>query len=82
MDMSLAILSILAVFSAWIDGYDYLDTWQDTFAPGTIYILQKLLFLFILIVAVYAVTHLFSNRIHLFIRIRRLRSRRQKRRKR
>lgn len=82
MDMSLAILSILAVFSAWIDGYDYLDTWRDTFAPGTIHILQKLLFLFILIVAGYAVTHLFSNRIHLFIRIRRLRSRRKKHRKR
>lgn len=77
MDTSLAILSILAVFSAWIDGYDYIATWSDTFPGHIIFILQRVLFFLVLITAIYAVTHLFGNRLALMIRIRRKRFKRR-----
>ena len=81
MDTSLAILSILAVFSAWIDGYDYIATWSDLFSNSTIQIFQKVLFVFVLITAGYAVTHLFGNRFSLILRHRREKMRRGKKRK-
>lgn len=62
-DKSLALLSVFAVFSAWIDGYDYISTWNDVFSPDVIYIIQKILFAAILITAIYAVTHLFGGKI-------------------
>lgn len=82
MDTSLAILSILAIFSAWIDGYDYLSTWDDVLTSSAIHILQRVLFVLILITAGYAVTHLFGNKLALLIRRRRDRSRRHKRKRR
>ena len=71
MDTSLAIISVLAVFSAWIDGHDYIATWNDLLSGNVIHILQKILFIIILITAVYAVTHLFRNRIGIFLRKKR-----------
>ena len=75
MNVSLAIISVLAVFSAWIDGHDYIGTWSDVFSPQVIHLLQRGLFAVILITAVYAVTHLFLT----FYK-RRSRSARQKQR--
>ena len=59
MNTSLAILSVLAVFSAWIDGHDYIATWSDLVSAGAIRALQRLLFLIVLLTFGYAVTHLF-----------------------
>lgn len=81
MDTSLAVLSFLAVFSAWIDGYDYIATWNDTFSNHIIFILQRVLFVLVLITAGYAITHLFGNKLALMIRIRREKRRRKKKRK-
>lgn len=77
MDTSLAIISILAIFSAWIDGYDYIATWSDVLSQGAIHILQRSLFVIVLVTAGYAVTHLFGNKIGLFLRKRRERNRRR-----
>lgn len=63
MDTSLAILSVFAIFSAWIDGYDYIGTWNDVLPQSVVHILQRILFVLILITAGYAVTHLFGNKI-------------------
>ncbi len=76
MDTSLAIISVLAIFSAWMDGYDYIATWNDVLASGTIHILQRLLFLAVLLAAGYAVTHLFGSKLGHYLR----KCRRQKRR--
>lgn len=82
MDTSLAILSILAVFSAWIDGYDYIATWSDTFPGHIIFLLQRILFVLVLVTAGYAITHLFGNKLALMVQMRRReRSRRKKRRR-
>lgn len=59
-DASLAIISLLAFFSALIDGYDYIATWNDVFSPLVIHGLQKILFVAILISAVYTIFHLFG----------------------
>lgn len=80
MDKSLAILSILAIFSAWIDGYDYVSTWDDLLSGDIIYIIQKALFILILITAIYAISHLFGGRIGLFLSVRRSRSKRRNKR--
>lgn len=82
MDTSLAIISILAIFSAWIDGYDYIATWNDVLSQGTIHLLQRILFVIVLITAGYAITHLFGNKIGLFLRKRRERGRRRSKRNR
>ena len=82
MDTSLAIISILAIFSAWIDGYDYIATWSDVLSQGVIHILQRILFVIVLVTAGYAVTHLFGNKIGLFLRKRRERNRRKSKRSR
>lgn len=74
MDTSLAIISVLAVFSAWIDGHDYIATWNDAFPDSVIYIMQKVLFLLVLITACYAVAHLFGNKIALLLKKRRVKS--------
>ncbi len=62
MDFSLAILSVLAVFSAWIDGYDYISTWNDVLSGNVIHVLQRVFFMAVLLVAGYAVVHLFGNK--------------------
>ena len=62
MNSSLAVISVLAVFSAWIDGHDYIATWGDVLSAGAVHLLQRVLFLVVLILAVYAVTHLFKSK--------------------
>ena len=76
MDTSLAIISVLAVFSAWIDGYDYIATWNDFLSQGAIHTLQRLLFVAVLLTAGYAVMHLFGNKLSQFLRRRRDRKQR------
>ena len=71
MDSSLAIISFLAVFSAWMDAYDYIATWNSFFSNKTIAIMQGLTFIIILLAAGYAVTHLFSNKFWILFRKRR-----------
>ena len=80
MDVSLAIISVLAVFSAWIDGHDYIATWSDIFSPTTIHLLQRGLFVIILTTAVYGVIHLFGNRINALFKVRKERAKRRKKR--
>ena len=65
---SLAILSILAVFSAWIDGHDYISAWSNIFSPTTIDVLHIVLFVGVLITAIYAVARLFGGRVRFLIR--------------
>lgn len=81
MDTSLAIISVLAVFSAWIDGYDYLFTWNDVLPMSAIHILQRILFLLILVTAGYAIAHLFGNKIGVYLKMRKDRSRRRNKRR-
>ncbi len=63
MDTSLAIISVLAIFSAWIDSHDYVDTWSDVLSGGAINIIQRILFVAIFITATYAIIHLLGGRI-------------------
>ena len=56
---SLAIISILAVFSAWMDSYDYAATWDDILSNKTIHFLQRAFFFFVLFTALYVIFHLF-----------------------
>ena len=60
MERSLAVLSVLAIFSAWIDGHDYLATWTDLLPPLLIQILQKALFAAILIIGITTAIRLFG----------------------
>lgn len=62
MDVSLAIISILAVFSAWMDGHDYIATWSDVLSSGMIHFLQRVLFALILITAIYVIVHMTSKK--------------------
>ncbi len=62
MNTSLTIISILAVFSAWMDGHQYVAAWNDVFSEDVIRILQKVIFAAIAIVAGYAVVHLFFKK--------------------
>lgn len=71
MDTSLAIISVFAVFSAWMDSYDYTATWDDVLPLGIIHLLQRIFFVLIMVTAGYAVTHLFGGRIGLMVRRRR-----------
>ena len=77
MDTSLAIISILAIFSAWIDGYDYIATWSDVFSGSVIHLLQRILFVGVAITAGYAIFHLFGNKFRRFLSRRRDRRRRR-----
>lgn len=76
MDVSLALISFLAIFSAWIDGHDYIATWGDVFSESTIYIMQKILFILVLAMGIYAVTHLFGNKISVYLKMRKERRKR------
>ncbi len=79
MDTSLAIISVLAILSAWMDGYDYLATWSDLFSPSVIHILQRVLFALVLFIGGYAVSHLFGNKLgRIFRRWRRKRNKGRK----
>lgn len=77
MDTSLAIISILAIFSAWMDGHDYIAAWDNVFSSSVIYLLQQILFFGVLITGGYAVAHLFGNRLRRFLGRRKDRRRRR-----
>lgn len=62
MEKSLAVLSVLAVFSAWIDGHDYIATWSNLLPPLAVEILQKALFAGVLLVGVFTAIRLFGGR--------------------
>ena len=62
MDVSLGILSFFAVFSAWIDGHDYISTWSDVLPENVIHLLQRGLFAGVLAVAGYAFLRLVVRR--------------------
>lgn len=78
MDTSLAIISVFAIFSAWLDSYDYTATWADILSAEVIRTLQIIFFILISITAGYAVTHLFGNRISLILRRRRAKLRKKR----
>lgn len=79
MDTSLAIISVLAVFSAWMDGYDYIATWDDVFSGLAIYVLQRVIFVLVAITAGYAVIHLFGTKFKRLVSGWRRRRRRNRR---
>ena len=63
MDISLAVLSLLTVFSAWNDSYDYLTKWAGTLPDAVIFLLQRGMFaLVLLMVGYYACTQLLGGR--------------------
>ena len=62
MDSSLAIISLLAIFSAWTDSFAFAQSLGKVISPAAVDILQKVLFVAILIVAVYAVVSLVGGR--------------------
>jgi hypothetical protein len=62
MNYSLAIISVLAVFSAWVDGHDYLAAWADLLPPLVIRILQGAHFVLILAVVALAVINIFGKK--------------------
>ena len=63
-DASLAVLSVLAVFGALIDCYDFIGAWQGPFAPLPILILQILFTAGILATGVYAVLRMLIRKKH------------------
>lgn len=63
MDTSLALISFLVVFSAWIDGHDYIGTWVNELGESNVHLLQRLLFLLVLFIAAFAVFYLLGDRI-------------------
>ena len=63
MDTSLAVISVLAIFSAWMDSHSYVDTWLNVLGPNAVNIIQRALFVVILITASYVIAHLFGGKI-------------------
>ena len=63
MDTSLAIISVLAIFSAWMDSHSYVDTWKNVLSENAVNIIQRVLFVIILITASYAIMHLLGGKI-------------------
>lgn len=64
MDKSLAIISVLAIFSAWADSFAFVESWQDILSPSLITVIQRVLFFLILIIAGYAIIHLFGGKLN------------------
>ena len=67
MDTSLAIISVLAIFSAWMDSHSYVDTWKDVLSEGAVNVIQRILFVLIFITAGYVITQLLGGKIKRFI---------------
>ena len=63
-DASLAVLSVLAVFGALIDCYDFIGAWQGPFAPVPLLILQILFTVGILTTGIYAVLRMLIRKKH------------------
>ncbi len=57
-ETSLAIISVLAIFSAWIDGHQYIAEWSKLMSQGVIGGLQIGLFFLILCIGIYVIIRL------------------------
>ena len=78
MNGSLAVISILAIFSALIDGHDYIGTCTGVLSDNAIAVLQKLLFFGIVAAGLYVIARLLGYRLGSAARLRRERRRRMK----
>ena len=76
MDKSLAVLSMLAIFSAWIDSYDYTATWASVLPASAIALIQRLLFGLILLVAGFSIFRMTAG--HLLFRSKKDRKKERK----
>ena len=63
-DASLAVLSVLAIFGALIDCYDFIGAWQGPFAPVPLLVLQIVATAGILATGVYAVLRMLIRKKH------------------
>lgn len=75
MDTSLAIISLFAVFSAWMEGHNYITTWSDVISQNTILIMQRSLFIIVSLIAIYAIIQLFGHKFAMSLRKKRKRKR-------
>ncbi len=71
MDTSLALISLFAIFSAWVDSHAFIATWSDLLQPETILLLQRLVFTLVLLVGIYAVVHLFGGKVRQLLKKKR-----------
>lgn len=62
-DTSLAVLSILAIFSALIDCFDFIGVWEKFISEKTILYLQICFSIAIVLVGVYVVIHITGNKL-------------------
>ncbi len=62
MDKSLAIISVLAIFSAWVDSHAFIQIWGGSLENSTVELLQRIVFFIILIIAGYAIILLIAGR--------------------
>ncbi len=67
MNASLTVISFLVVFSAWIDGHDYISAWEAELGVANVHLLQRLLFFLVLLIAVFAVLYLLGDKIRGFL---------------
>ena len=67
MNRSLAIISILAIFSAWVDSYAFVELWSAFLSATAISALQRVLFILISGIAGYAILHLLKGNFDMLI---------------
>ena len=63
MDSSLAVLAVLAIFSALIDSFDFIGAWQSFISSRVITTIQIVSSLLIIVVGLYVISHLFGNKL-------------------
>jgi len=62
MNTSLAILSLLAIISAWTDSYSFIETVGAGLSENAVSLIQKIALGLILAVGIYTVAHMFGTR--------------------
>ncbi|MBQ8641580.1 MAG: GNAT family N-acetyltransferase [Clostridia bacterium] len=67
---SLTIISMLAVISALLDSYDYIAVWSGLLSADTVSLLQKISFIVIFLIGVYAAANLITGKILKLLRKR------------
>ncbi len=78
MNGSLAIISILAIFSALIDGHEYIGEWDHVLSGGMIALLRIVLFFAVIAAGIYVIARLLINRLGPAAKMRRQRRRMKK----
>ncbi len=68
MDLSLAILSILTIFSALMDSHAYVAVWNNMLSEQAVSTVQSVLFFAIIITATYSISHLFGHKLVSFFK--------------